>query len=371
MRKILFIVSEDWFFRSHFRALGERARADGYEVLIAGRESGALAGEQVRVLDMPFARGGFGPFALRRQLGALQAVIDAERPDIIHPFSLKSITLTMLLNTRDAGRAFALTGRGYLALSTAPIWAKVIAWRFRHMLRAALDKPRSVLVVENIWDRAWVEGHRPLPEDRVVLMPGAGVETDLYRVSPEPAAAPIVVGVVSRLIRSKGVDMAVAAIASLRAKGLDITLRIAGDSDPENPEFVSEAELAQWRATPGVELVGRITDVSAFWATAHIACLPSRGGEGLPRTLLEAAACARAIVTTDAPGCGDFIGDEAGIITPREDVGALAAALERLATDKGLRQRLGAGARARTEAGYTVQHAADQASKAWALVQKR
>lgn len=239
------------------------------------------------------------------------------------------------------------------------------------MLRAALDKPRSVLVVENVWDRAWVEGDRPLPEKRVVLMPGAGVETNLYHVTREPASPPIVVGVVSRLIRSKGIDLAVAAIKQLRAKGLDIALRIAGDSDPENPEFVREDELAQWRATPGVELVGRISDVSTFWAGVHIACVPSRGGEGLPRSLLEAAACARPIVTTDAPGCGDFTGDAAGIITPREDIGALVAALEKLATDATLRQRLGGRARARIEAGYTVQHAADQASHAWALVLKR
>lgn len=370
MRKILFIVSEDWFFRSHFKALGTRARADGYEVLIAGRESGALAGEQVRVFNMPFARGGFRPLVLFRQRSQLQAVIDVERPDIIHPFSLKSITLTMLLNARGAARVFALTGRGYLALPTAPVWAKLVAWRFRKMLRAALDKPRSVLVVENVWDRAWVEGDRPLPEERVILMPGAGVETDLYRVTPEPASRPIVVGIVSRLIRSKGIDLAVAAIKQLRAKGLDITLRVAGDSDPENPEFVSEDELAQWCATPGVELVGRITDVPTFWAGVHIACLPSRGGEGLPRSMLEAAASGRPIVTTDAPGCGDFIADVAGIITPREDIGTLAAALETLARDATLRQRLSAGARARIEAGYTVQHAADQASKAWVLGQR-
>ena len=86
--------------------------------------------------------------------------------------------------------------------------------------------------------------------------------------------------------------------------------------------------------------------------------------------MLEAAASGRPIVTTDAPGCGDFIADVAGIITPREDIGTLAAALETLARDATLRQRLSAGARARIEAGYTVQHAADQASKAWVLGQR-
>lgn len=366
--KILFVVTEDWFFRSHFLALADRARAEGYEVLVAARNSGALNGENVRVLDMPFARGAFGPAALIGQVRKLQGVIDAERPDVIHAIALKSIALTMMADRRGAGRAFALTGRGYLALDGAPPWIKLMGAGFRGMLRVALDRPRSVLVVENLADKAWVEGGRTLADNRFVLMPGAGVAVAAFPVAPEPPAPPVVVGIVARLIRSKGIDRAVAAIAALREGGVDIVLRVAGDTDPENPEHVSETEIAQWRATPGVELVGRIKDVASFWAGAHIACLPSRGGEGLPRSLLEAAACGRPIVTTDAPGCIDFVGGVAGIVSKRDDTASLTEALKQLALDPTLRCRLGAQARARVEDGYTIEHAGAQAAKAWARI---
>src|SRR5262249_51494740 len=146
-------------------------------------------------------------------------------------------------------------------------------------------------------------------DDRVALMPGAGVNTDVFTPQPPPADEPIVVGVVARLIRSKGIDLAVEAVKRLRATGMNIVLRIAGGVEAQNPEHVSDGEIAAWRATGGVELLDRISDVPAFWAGVHIACLPSRGGEGLPRSLLEAAACGRPIVTTDVPGCRDFIGD--------------------------------------------------------------
>ena len=98
--------------------------------------------------------------------------------------------------------------------------------------------------------------------------------------------------------------------------------------------------------------------------------LSSRGGEGLPRSLLEAAACARPIVTTDAPGCADFAGDEAGIVVPRDNVEALAVAFATLARDETLRRRLGAQGRLRIEQGYTLKHAAAQAAEAWSRVQR-
>jgi glycosyltransferase involved in cell wall biosynthesis len=113
-------------------------------------------------------------------------------------------------------------------------------------------------------------------------------------------------------------------------------------------------------------VLGRVEDVAAFWGGAHIACLPSRGGEGLPRSLLEAAACARPIVTTDAPGCRDFVSADMGLVTPRDDLTALAAALRRLAHDKSLRNTMGAAARATVIAAYTEAHAAEVASRAWA-----
>jgi glycosyltransferase involved in cell wall biosynthesis len=238
----------------------------------------------------------------------------------------------------------------------------------RRLLRYALDRPRTVLAVENAADRAWVEGGRKLEDARVVMLPGAGVDVSAFSVTPEPTG-PIVVGLAARLIQSKGVDVVVDAISRLRAEGHDISLRIAGDQDHDNPEHVSDAEIARWRDTTGVELLGRVRDINAFWAGAHIACLASRGGEGLPRSLIEAAACGRPLVTTQTPGCEDFVRDvQCGVAVPADDARAVADAIAQLARDPELRRKLGAAGRARVEAAYTITHAADIASQAWARV---
>lgn len=368
--KLLFLITEDWFFRSHFLPLARRAAEEGYDVAIGARMSGVLTRDETagaRLIDAPFARGSLNVSHLAREARFVRSLIAEEKPDIVHAIALKPIALTLLadMGLRPSGRVFAVTGRGYLALARKP-WAHVASGGLARLLRAALEGPRAVLAVENLTDRTWAEGKASLPDARVVLMPGAGVELDRFRASPEPPAPPIVVGVVTRLVYSKGVDIVVAAVTSLRQRGLDIKLRIAGAADAENPEHVAEGDIARWRQTPGVEMLGHIADVSGFWAHAQIACLATRGGEGLPRSLLEAAACARPLVTTDVPGCRDFVTDgETGFVVAPDDPAALARALEVFANDRDLRTRMGAKARARVEARYTVEAAADAAALAW------
>lgn len=363
--RLLFVVTEDWFFRSHFLPLARRAVEEGYEVVVAARDTGALAGvDGVRLVDMPFARGSLKPWDIGRYLAHLNAVVARERPVIVHAIATKPAALVLLAHLRGAGRVFAVTGRGYLAVSEAPA-ARFVSWRFRRALRRGLNAERTILLVENEADRRWIEGRRPLPDTCVVVMPGAGVDPETLPVAPEPLA-PIVVGVVARLVRSKGIDLVVEAVKALRANGSEISLRIAGSVDADNPEHVEEAELARWRATPGVELVGRINDIAAFWAGAHIACLPSRGGEGLPRVLLEAATCGRPVITTDVPGCADFVRHgETGLVAPANNAAALAEAIAILASNDALRRRMGEAGRARVINGYTDRHAANAAVRAW------
>lgn len=364
--KLLFLVTEDWFLRSHFLPLVRRAIADGFECVVAARDTGALkdvAG--VRLIDMPFARGSMRPWELGRQVARLRALIAEEQPALIHAIALKPIALLALARVREVARVFAVTGRGYLAVGRAP-WTALVRWRLRRSLRWEMRAPRTVLLVENMGDAGWVAGAEPLAPEQIVRISGAGVDIAAFTPAPEPATGPIVVGLVARLIFSKGVDLAVAAVQHLRREGLDIVLRVAGDVDPQNPERVRAEQIAQWRATEGVELLGRVTDINAFWGNAQIACLPSRGGEGLPRSLLEAAAAGRAIVTTDVPGCADFVvNNEIGLVVAPNDVIALANALRALVHDAAKRRAMGAAGRVHVEQGYTEQRAGDAAALAW------
>lgn len=365
-RKIVFLATEDWFVASHFRPLLRRAAADGFEVVVAARDSGALLGDStVRLAAMPFARRAFAPGALLGEVRALNALLKIEKPDIVHAIALKPIALELLADgARTTSLVFALTGRGYLEARGG--WRTMVLDALAGRMRAAIQRGHALLLTENEADQAWVRGGVDLPAARVMTMPGAGVDPTAFQPAPEPGSPPIVVGLAARLVRSKGIDVAVDAIARLRKRGLDIELRVAGAVDADNPEHVADEVLAAWRATTGVHLLGRIADINAFWAGAHIACLPSRGGEGLPRSLLEAAACGRPIVTTETPGCADFVvTNRTGFVVPRDDVGAVASAIATLANDPAMRQRMGAEARARVLAGYTEAHAAAVAAEAW------
>ena len=155
---------------------------------------------------------------------------------------------------------------------------------------------------------------------------------------------------VARMLRGKGALDAVAAIRRLRADGLAIELLLAGTPDPDSRDSLTEQELSTIAAESGIEWLGRVEDVRTVWARAAIAVLPSTYGEGLPRALLEAAACGRPIVTTNTPGCREVVRNgENGLLVPPHDVAALAEAIAALASDPARRQAMGRAGRALVE----------------------
>src|SRR3954464_12678018 len=150
------------------------------------------------------------------------------------------------------------------------------------------------------------------------------------------------------MLWSKGIDVAVEAVRAARAQGAAVELSLYGAPDPSNPKAIPEETLKAWDSEPGIAWHGPTTDIAAIWRDHHVCCLPSRGGEGLPRTLLEGAACGRAVVTTDVPGCRTLVRDGVeGLLAPPGDAETLAAALATLAGDPTLVARMGEAARAR------------------------
>ena len=355
--KLLYLVTEDWYFWSHRLPMARAALAAGFRVGVATRVD--AHGERIRaegfaLHPLGWRRGDFGPLAGLRAIAEIDRLYRRERPDLVHHISVKPAIYGGLaaFMARIPGVVSSLTGMGY-SLASRGLKARTARLPVSVALRLLLSWRRSTLVVQNQAARATLLALAPGAGDRVVVIRGSGVDTRHFRALPDPAERPVVVGFVGRLLADKGVRVLVEAYRRLRARGVPLRLVLAGLPDPENPTSIPEAEIQGWLALPGLTWLGQVSDVRELWARAHIAVLPSFH-EGLPKSLLEAAACARAIVATDIPGCREVaIAERNALLVPVGDAAALAGAIERLVQDDGLRQRFGAASRSVVEPDLT------------------
>jgi glycosyltransferase involved in cell wall biosynthesis len=355
MTKILFLVTEDWFFVSHFLPMARAAREVGLEVVIAarvGERASRLAAEGLKVIPLNVERRSLGVLDAVRNVMEARRIIRAERPDIVHCIALRPVLLGGLAARLAGARniVFAPTGLGHVwvARGLVPRLGRAII----RAAVAALRTPRTRFLFENRDDPREFKLDPDAPE--VTIVGGAGVDLADFPIRPEPPSPPVKVAVVSRMIAAKGIADAVAATQRARALGAAVELHLYGAPDPSNRSSIPEATLRQWSAEPGITWHGRTEEVARVWQEHHIALLLSYYREGLPRTLLEAAAAGRPIVTTDAVGCRELVRDhQEGILVPLRDVEAAARALLELAGDPALRARLGAAAHARVEERFT------------------
>jgi glycosyltransferase involved in cell wall biosynthesis len=359
--RILVVITEDWFALSHFKPLLSQLSLLAREVVVATRSSGRLdelAALGVRPIAFDMQRGSFNPLKLAKVRRHLAALIDAERPDAVHAISLQPMLLASLATRAARHKPHALvlhvTGLGYIAASHTPR-----AWLARNltfgMIRLATRHADVWLLAENPDDIIFTLARGVGRASRTTIVPGAGVDPIEFPALPPPANAVPRAAYVGRLVRSKGVDVLVAAHQKLRERGIGLDLALYGAIDTHNPDAVTRDTLTEWQQRPGLSAPGHVTDVRNVWREADIAVVPTLGGEGVPRAMLEAAACARPIVASDVSGCKHFLRDGVeGALVPPGDADRLAEALARLAADPELRRRQGAAARARLLAGYTT-----------------
>jgi glycosyltransferase involved in cell wall biosynthesis len=357
--RLLFVVTEDWFFASHFQPMARAALAAGMDVAVACRvreHRAALEAIGCRVLPLEADRTSLNPLRVLGAVNGLRGLIAAEQPDVVHLIALRSI-IAGGLAARLAGvdrRVVALTGIGLLG-AAGSAGARAARSLVRRYIRTVVAGPRTRFLFENRSDPALLDLD-PDDADKVLIVGGAGVDPAAFAPTPLPDGAPLRLAMIARMLWSKGPDTAVEALMLARAQGSDVELSLYGAPDPMNPRSVDAATLERWSREPGIRVMGRISqaDVPAVWAAHHAAVLPSRGGEGLPRTLLEAAACGRALLTTDVPGCRDLVRDGVeGFLTKPGAAAELADRMVRLAADRALAARMGAAARSRVLHGHT------------------
>jgi glycosyltransferase involved in cell wall biosynthesis len=368
MRRLVFVVTEDWFFASHFLPMARAAVGMGLSVSVVTRvraHRAAIEATGARVVPLEAERASLNPMAAGYAAGQLAAILKALQADIVHCIALRGILVggTAAAMAGIPARVYALTGLGLVGARRDRV-GRATRLALRALIRGPLASGRTRFLFENP-DDARALGLDPL-EQSVTVVGGAGVDPAAFAPTPLPPMPPLRVAVVARMLWSKGIDVAVEAVRLARSQGAPVELALYGAPDSSNRRAIAEATLRDW-SRDGVTWHGPTADIPAVWAAHHVACLPSRGGEGLPRTLLEAAACGRALVASDVPGCRSLVRDGVeGLLVPQDDAPALASALVRLSGDPARVAGFGAAARARIETGgFTEAAVTDSVRALW------
>jgi len=354
--RVIYLVTEDWYFISHRLPMARAARDAGFEVHVAtriDRHRAAIEAEGFHLHSVSWRRGSLDPRDLVRVVREVRKLYRNIRPALAHHVAVLAVVVGSLAATGLPVVCLnALTGLGTMFIvDTAKV--RIARHLLRLALRGLLNRSRSAVLVQNLDDRAVIERLAVDPA-RIALIPGSGVDVDALMPSPEPSD-PVTIAFVGRLVAYKGIRTLLAAHELLDRRGRNIRLLIAGLPDPANPTSIPPQEIEAWTRRPNVKHLGFVEDIAALWAGAHIAVLPSHS-EGLPLSLLEAAACGRPLIAADAPGCRDIaLADLNALLVPLDDVAALADAIDRLARDPQLRCKFGKASRELVEQKFSNQ----------------
>jgi glycosyltransferase involved in cell wall biosynthesis len=356
--RLLFLISEDWVFCSHRLPLAVAAREAGFEVTIATRvnqDGGRIRAAGLDLVPLHWSRRSTHPLRELAALRELVAVFRRVRPDIVHQVAVKPV-LYGAVAARLTGVPLvvnALTGMGYI-FSSHDLKARLLRPLVRAALHLLLDRRNARLILQNADDVGQFTREGIVDPARVALIRGAGVDLREFTAVPEPPGPPLVV-LPARMLRDKGVEEFVAAARALKAAGVVARFALVGAPDPENPACIPEARLAQWAAEGVVEIWGHRRDMATVFQQCHVVCLPSYR-EGLPKALIEAAACRRPIVTADVPGCREVVRDgDNGLLVQVRDSVTLADVLRRLLASPALRAAMGRRGRERAEQEFSLE----------------
>jgi glycosyltransferase involved in cell wall biosynthesis len=347
-KTLVFLLTEDWFFASHFLKRGLAAKTAGWRVILVARESDAtpaIRAAGIEVIPVPFIRRRLNPFAELIFTLQLAALYRRLKPDLVHHIALKPIVIGGIAG-RLAGipaTVNAPVGLGFVFSSDKPL-AKFLRPIVSILLRVTLTPKNARVIFENPDDLDVLAAAGMVRREAAVLIRGAGVDIEEFHPTPEPPGK-IRVILVARMIREKGISDFVEAATMLQGQA---EFLLVGAPDEGNPNTVTAAELKAWQEAKKITWLGPRRDIAALLATSHIACQPSTYREGLPKSALEAMAAGKPLVATDIPGCREaVVHNVTGLLVPPRDPAAMAAALKTLIDDPDLRARMGTAARAR------------------------
>jgi glycosyltransferase involved in cell wall biosynthesis len=349
--RILFFANTDWYLFNFRSALAIAARQAGHEVLLVSPPGPYVRNLQnlgFRWIAAPMRRRSLNPLREIALIAWLRSFIIREQVDLVHGFTIKCAVYGALA-ARFAGerpRVSAIAGLGFVFTSDSGM-ARLLLPLVRASMRLAFGGELSILILQNSEDVEQLVLSRIARREQTRLVRGSGVDSSKFcPTRGRDSTAPLMVLLAARLLWDKGISEYVQAARALRASGRKISFLLAGTPDPGNPNSVDQADVQRWEEEGVIQWLGHVHDMPSLLSKVDVMALPTSYGEGVPRSLIEAAASGLALVASDTPGCREIVVHETtGLLTPVRDAESLAQAIARLADDSDLRSRLGSAAR--------------------------
>jgi glycosyltransferase involved in cell wall biosynthesis len=348
--KLLLVANTDWYLYNFRLQLARAACAAGYSVLLVSPPGPYVA--ELRRLGFEWREWNFDrrsalPWSEWQTLSGLNLILAEEKPELVHFFTIKPVLYGSLLAKwhRNLAVVNSITGLGYLFLQRG-IWFRFLQAVIWQLYRLAFSSSRLRVIFENADDLQLFIRQGALKPGQACVIRGVGVDTDYFVPAPHDDDPALIV-LPARMLWDKGVGTLVEAAHKMRLAGCKARVALVGDVDDGNPASISALQLQNWVNEGVVEWWGFQQDMRSVYQQARIVCLPSFG-EGMPTALLEAAACARPIVTTDVPGCREVIEPgKTGLLVPPGDPDSLKQALCQLIEDRDWCERMGMAGRQR------------------------
>jgi len=354
--KTLLFANTAWYLYNFRLPLAEALCSQGFDVVLvspADEYSKKFSEVGLRWVEFPFSRKGRNPIQELVTLIRLVKVYQKEKPDFVHHFTIKCVVYGSLA-AKLAGipRIInAITGLGYMFIGNN-LSHKLLRPLIKAFYRVSLHGTQ--VIFQNKDDLIQFQKEQMVNVKQTVIIRGSGVDLQKFQVTPLPENQQVVV-LPARMLWDKGVAEFIQAARLIRAEGFDTRFILAGDTDEENPAAVPSSTLQKWQQEGIVEWAGWQSEMPAVYASANIVCLPSYR-EGLPKTLIEAAACGRPLVATDVPGCREVvIQDQTGLLAKVKDANSLTDCLRTLLCDKADQLRLGTNARRLVEIEFSTE----------------
>jgi glycosyltransferase involved in cell wall biosynthesis len=359
-KKLFFVVTEDWYFYSHRLPMARAAQRAGFDVSVltnVDQHQALIEAENIRVIPFSMDRRSLNPLRAVGKINELRKIYQQEKPDLVHHIAMKPVLYgaiaSWLAGVPRVLNAFA--GLGYLFCGQ-DAKAKLLKFLLLPFFRFFLKREGRWLLLQNNDDLALLQSYKVTPDNKTVVIKGSGVDLDDYAViAPEKPAPDFICAFAGRMIEIKGLPTLQKAFEMLETSAPHVKLWLCGTPDPANPGAWTEERLQAWGARPNIEYKGHCSNMPEIWQKSHCAVQASYGGEGVPKSLLEAASCGRAIVTTLSPGCREMVAEGInGYAVPIRDAQALAAAIENIAQDFDVCAQMGRASRALVEKEFSA-----------------